>query len=241
MVTRVERLTERMMRVRFSGASLADLNVQPAASVRLLLPETGSAVPTAPVWNGNEFLLPDGSRPAIRTFTPRRIHPVTGELDLEIVLHSGGVASRWARTVQSGGRAALSGPGRGYEIDEAASGFVLAGDETALPAIGRILEVLPAAASVLVYVEVAHPDARQMLPAHPQARIEWVDLPVERQPGEALFSAVGSAEIPPAARVWCAGEAASMQRLRRYFFGELGIPRANATVRGYWKHGRHGS
>ena len=34
-----------------------------------------------PAWNGNEFLLPDGRRPAIRTFTPRRVDPDALELD----------------------------------------------------------------------------------------------------------------------------------------------------------------
>ena len=40
-----------------------------------------------PAWNGNEFLLPDGSRPAIRTLTPLRIDTDGLELDVEVVLH----------------------------------------------------------------------------------------------------------------------------------------------------------
>jgi NADPH-dependent ferric siderophore reductase len=40
--------------------------------------------------------------------------------------------------------------------------------------------------------------------------------------------------------VWAAGEAAAMQRIRRHLFDEREVPRAQATVRGYWKHGRRG-
>jgi NADPH-dependent ferric siderophore reductase len=38
--------------------------------------------------------------------------------------------------------------------------------------------------------------------------------------------------------VWAAGEAAAVQRIRSHLFVDRGLPRAHATVRGYWKHGR---
>jgi NADPH-dependent ferric siderophore reductase len=40
--------------------------------------------------------------------------------------------------------------------------------------------------------------------------------------------------------VWVAGEAAAMQRIRRHLFEDRGLSRAQASVRGYWKHGRGG-
>jgi NADPH-dependent ferric siderophore reductase len=42
----------------------------------------------------------------------------------------------------------------------------------------------------------------------------------------------------PEVRVWAAGEAAAVQRIRRYLFEERGMARAQTSVRGYWKHGR---
>jgi NADPH-dependent ferric siderophore reductase len=230
-----------MMRISFMGPNLSDLTGQPAASVRLLLPSPGKESPEIPTWNGNEFLLSDGSRPIIRTLTPRRVHPDTGELDLEIVLHQHGALSDWARSVRPGERAAISGPGRGYDIDAEASGFLLAGDETALPAIGQLLESLPSEAPVLVLVEIARPDARFQLPAHPRATIEWVDLAPGDPPGTALAAAVQEIDLSSGTRLWAAGEAAAMQRLRRYFFEALEVPRSHAVVRGYWKHGRRGN
>src|SRR5438876_1927801 len=129
-VREVERLSPHMMRITFAGADLEGLTVEhPAASVRLLLPSSGAHELVVPSWNGNEFLLPDGRRPAIRTFTPRRVDPETLELDLEIVLHDDGVASRWAEAAQPGDPAAVSGPGRGYAVDRDAPAFLLAGDE----------------------------------------------------------------------------------------------------------------
>ncbi len=240
-VRRVEPLSPRLVRVTFTGPELDGLDVElPAASVRLLLPSPGSDDLVIPRWQGNEFLLPDGRRPAIRTFTPRRVDPLTHELDLDIVIHGGGVASTWAEHAGPGLPAAVSGPGRGYVVDPAAPGLLLAGDETALPAISQLLEVVPTATRVQVHVEAARPDARLALPEHPLATVEWHDLAPGAPAGDALVDAVGQATIAGDDRVWVAGEAAAVQRIRRHLFEQRGLTRSRATVRGYWKQGRTG-
>lgn len=241
-VQRVENLTPRLVRVTLGGSELDGFRVeQPAASVRVLLPSPtpgGQPELVMPAWTGNEFRLPDGRRPTIRTFTPRRVDAGARELDVEIVLHHGGAASDWARTAEPGAEAAVSGPGRGYTVDPTAPAFCLAGDETAIPAISQLLEVLPDQTPVQVHIEVAAPEARLDLPGHPRATVRWYDLPPASDPGDSLVAAVAGAELSGDTRVWAAGEAAAMQRLRRHVFEERGIPRSHTAVRGYWKHGR---
>jgi NADPH-dependent ferric siderophore reductase len=240
-VRRVEPLSRRMVRVTFVGTDLAGLTVEhPAASVRLLLPSSGVQDLVIPGWNGNEFLLPDGRRPTIRTFTPRRVDPEALELDLEIVIHGDGAASRWAEAAEPGDPAAISGPGRGYAIDRDAPAFLLAGDETAIPAISQLLEALPAETPVHEHIEIAHPDARLALPDHPRATVAWCDLPPGAPSGDALVAAVRGADLVPGTQVWVAGEAAAVQLIRRHLFESRGLPRAQASVRGYWNHGRGG-
>ncbi|MDQ3679637.1 MAG: siderophore-interacting protein [Actinomycetota bacterium] len=240
-VRRVEPLSPRMVRVTLAGPELEGFAVEdPAASVRLLLPPPGARELVMPSWNGNEFLLPGGHRPTIRTFTPRRVDAEAVELDVEIVLHGAGVASEWAEAAEPGDPAAVSGPGRGYNIDGEAPGFLLAGDETAIPAISQLLEVLPGGIPVLVHIEIAHSEARLALPGHPRATVQWCDLAPGASPGDALVAAVGSADFAPGARTWVAGEAAAVQQIRRHLFEGRGLPRAQASVRGYWKRGRSG-
>jgi NADPH-dependent ferric siderophore reductase len=242
----VERLSDRMVRVTLAGEDLAGLTVDlPGASVRVLLPSPGTEELVVPTWNGNEFLLPDGQRPTIRTFTPRRVDADALELVLDVVLHGSGPASEWARAAQPGAPAAISGPGRGYAIDADAPAFFLAGDETAIPAISQLLEALAVGVPVVdtpvqVHIEVACPEGRLTLPDHPQATNEWWDLSPGSPSGDTLFEAVRRADLVPGTHVWAAGEAAAMQRIRRHLFDERGFPRAQATVRGYWKHGRSG-
>jgi NADPH-dependent ferric siderophore reductase len=208
--------------------------------VRLLIPSPGTTDLVMPAWNGNEFRLPDGSRPAIRTLTPLRLDPTAHRLEVEIVVHEGGALSVWAQAARPGAGAALSGPGRGYPIDPDAAGFVLGGDESAIPAITQLLEVLPADKPVRVLIEVADAGARLDLPKHPGATVDWYDLPAGAPPGDTLVAAVTTADLAPGTKIWAAGEAAAMQRIRRHLLEERNLPRSDTWIRGYWKHGRTG-
>ena len=90
-----------------------------------------------PTWNGNEFLLADGRRPA------PNLHPVHldgHELTIDIVRHRGGAIADWSETASPGDPCAISGPGRGETIDESTDRYVLA---TRLPStIEQLLGVI---------------------------------------------------------------------------------------------------
>ena len=231
----------RLRRLTLGGSELVGFEIPlPGASVRLVVPSPGTDALELPGWTGNEFLLADGRRPALRTFTPLRVDAVAGTLDVEVVLHPTGVVSRWAAAATPGAPCAVSGPGRGYAVDEGAASFLLAGDETAIPAIGQLLQVIPPTIPVRVHVEVAAPEGRVDLAPHPRSVVTWHDLADPSDPGAALVAAVRGEVVGPDDRIWVAGEAASVQRIRRYLFEELGVPRPRATVRGYWKRGRAG-
>lgn len=238
-VRRVTEVTPFMARVTFGGPALAGLQIdEPAASVRLLLPPPRSSELVMPTWNGNEFLFDDGTRPIIRTFTPLDLDHELLEISLEVVLHEGGATSSWVESAGEGDLAAISGPGRGYTIDTTANTYVLAGDETALPAIGQLIDAMPDDMTVDVVVEVRHLDARVDLPERARQAVTWVGADEDAPPGAALVSAMERLEFGIATRIWAAGEAGAMQRIRRHLRDDRGLDRSHTTVRGYWKHGR---
>ena len=240
-VDAVEPLSPHLLKVRLGGPELAGLRVdEPAASVRGLLPVPGGGL-VLPTWDGNEFLLPDGTRPPIRTLTPRRLHDDGPALDVEVVLHEGGLASEWAAGARPGDEAAVSGTGRGFEIDDRVPAYVLAGDESAVPAISQLLEWIPDHLPVDVHIEVARADARVDLPSGSRATVTWHDLPAGASHGDALVAAIESVVVADGAHVWVAGEAASVQRIRKHLADERELPRSRTTVRGYWKRGRPAS
>jgi len=243
-------ITPRLVRCTFGGDDLAGFPMpDPAASVRVLFPAPGTTELVMPEWNGNEFLMPGSGggtrvRPYLRTFTPRatrmeRVDPP--ELDVDVVLHGTGVASSWVESAEIGAPAAISGPGRGYAVDANAPPHLLAGDESAIPAMSQLLEVLPPTTAVTVHVEIDDPVARHPLPAHPRAHVQWHERHANAPHGDALAAAIEAAAIDDDTRVWAAGEAAAMQRIRRHLFEARGIPRPRTTIRGYWKFGRAGT
>ena len=236
-------MTPRLVRVRLGGDALAGFGpADPAASVRLLLPEAGArGALVVPRWTGNEFLLPDGRRPTLRTLTLRRFDADALELVVEIVVHGSGAAARWASEAEPGDRVALSGPAAGFRPAADAAHYVLAGDETALPAVSTLLEVIPADKAVTVVIELARPDGEAPLPVRPGWVVHWPVVSPGAAPGDAVVAALRRVPLDPGTWVWVAGEAAAMQRVRRLLFGERGLPRARGTVRGYWKHGRAAS
>ena len=233
-----ERPTPHVVRVVFDGPDLHNLTVdEPAASIRLLLPSPETSDLEVPVWNGNEFLLANGERPTIRTFTPIRLPGATSELALDVVLHGSGAASNWATSATIGAPAAISGPGRGYVADGDASSFLLVGDESAVPAISQLLDALPAEHPISAGIEVTSPDAVRELPQRPMIEVEWRVLAEGSLPGTEQFDYVRTSTLEPGVRIWAAGEAAAMQRIRRHLFDDRGVDRSSTMVRGYWKLG----
>jgi NADPH-dependent ferric siderophore reductase len=243
-VRRVEPRGPRLTRVTLGGPDLAGFTLDlPAASVRLLLPDPSTGPLVRPIWNGNEFLAPDGSRPIIRTLTPRALRPEVDELDVEVVRHGDGPASRWAADAPVGSPVALSGPGRGFAVDPGWRDLVLVGDESAIPAISQLLEVMATVApacQIRVQLEAEDPVAEVALPVHPGATATWAIRDGAQAFGDTLVTAVAGWALSSDTVVWAAGEAAAMQRLRRHLFDERSMPRSRTTVRGYWKVGRGG-
>ncbi len=237
-VRRTESLSPRMLRIVLGGDELNGFAIEgPASSVRLLVPPDGQDTIVMPSWTGNQFELSDGRRAPIRTFTPRYFDDDRLELTLDVVAHHDGVAANWARGAEAGDEVAISGPGRTDALDPDAESHLLAGDESAIPAIGQLLEAIPGERSVLVHIEIAEPAAQVDLPEHPGATVTWHPATPGAPPGSAVVDAVMRIDDLPDA-VWVAGEAAAVQRLRTHLFDERGRSRSSVTARGYWKHGR---
>ncbi|MFC7405397.1 siderophore-interacting protein [Georgenia alba] len=142
--------------------------------------------------------LPEEDRSPIRTYTVRYVRPELGEVDVDMVRHGdSGPASRWIGQVAPGDAVVLVGPDiRSKEcalgIDWApgtATELLLAGDETAAPAICSILETLPAGRRARAFLEV--PEAADFLdvdlPDH--ASITWLARG-EQPHGDLLVPAV---------------------------------------------------
>lgn len=240
-VRRTESLTPHMRRIVLGGPELEGLVIDaPAASVRLFVPPDASGDIELPTWTGNQFEHAGGQRAPIRTMTPRHLDTDRLELTIDVVLHDHGVATDWARAAEPGHRGAISGPARGFELDPAARTLLLAGDESAIPAIAQLLEWVPGHVAITAHIEIRDRSARLPLPEHPGATVAWHEPIAGAPPGTACVDAIETLDPLPDA-LWIAGEAAAVQRARKYVFDVRDVPRSRVSAHGYWKHGRSAS
>jgi NADPH-dependent ferric siderophore reductase len=228
-VKRVAHLTPRMVRVTFTSPELGDFGWNgPAAHIKLIFAQPAPAAPGL-----------EPPRPTMRTYTPRRFDPQAHELDVDFILHGEGPASHWAEQAAVGQTLTIAGPGRYYVVDPAADWFVLAGDDTAIPAIATILETLPGSASAQVFIEVIDRTDEVEIPVHPNTTVTWLHRgPDPSRAGAPLEASLRAYQMPSGSgRVYVACESGAMRRIRAYLLTEKAINREHLVTRGYWKLG----
>ncbi|RJL30118.1 siderophore-interacting protein [Bailinhaonella thermotolerans] len=278
------RLSPSFLRATFTGDDVdvfADNGYDQRVKLVVPLPDHGiDAFPLDADWYAGWRALPDEKRNPIRTYTVRAVRP--GEVDIDLVLHGSGdhpagPAATWAAAAEPGDRAVLIGPdarytdgphgGLEFRPAPGAGPFLLAGDETAVPAIASILERLAPDATGEAFLEVPHAADALDLTAPEGVRVTW--LPREGEPhGTGLIPAVREAaarllpraasdaplgdvnvdedilwEVPDAPPggspyAWLAGEAGVIKTLRRCLVSEHGMDRRAVAFMGYWRVGR---
>ena len=225
-----------LIRVRLTGATEIAALAGPGIHVKLMLPEIPGRAPVWPEASHNGVTKwPDGDDVLhVRYYTIKALDLKTGEIDIDIVRHAGGVIADWAAAAQPGSKIGLLGPGGG-EVPDNAKRVLLCGDKTALPALARMLETLPdgvhgnivAEAAALDCLKAYLPATGLRLHALPEARF--------RQEIELYSERVTTTEKPDFA--WFAGEHKNAQTMRKLFKGELGLKKGEQYAITYWRDG----
>lgn len=228
-----------LLRVTLGGKGTEGFEAHaPDEHVKLLFPDSDGTL-RLPEPNGT-MLRWAGSVLRSRQYTVRRYDPVSGEIDIDIALHDGGLASDWAREARPGAVMHLAGPPGGLIVPHSYDRYLLAGDITALPAIARRLEELPRSAKGWAFVEVPDAAERIELSAPEGVEVRWLHRDDRSAAAdEAFVRAVTSVAVPEGERVyvWVAGEAGQIKPLRRWVRDELRLGKADHDITGYWKRG----
>jgi NADPH-dependent ferric siderophore reductase len=212
-----------MQRITFEGAGLRDFPIEdPAQWVKVTL-APGS-----------------GGRQPNRAYTVRRFDPSQGVMEIDFALHhDGGPLSRWAAAVTTGDMVEIAGPRTGHRVNPAVGSYLLVGDPTSLPAIGAILEALPASVTAQVFIEVANSNEEQALVSAARLELCWL-----HSGGEAP-GATGQLELTIQSRaldlencqVFLAGESFMVRAVRTYLLTERSLDPSRLDSKGYWKFG----
>ncbi|AZT97656.1 MAG: SIP domain-containing protein [Brevibacterium aurantiacum] len=173
-----------------------------------------------------------------RTYTARRWDWERGELDVDFVIHGIGPATSWARTVRPGERIQIAGPKSSAGHPDGADWVLVAGDETALPAIGRWLEDdWPEGQRGQVFIEIAEDAHRQDLSVPEGVELTWLSRN-GAEPGTTtlLYDAITGADWwEGKVFAWVAGETLTLTPIRRWLRNEKGLAKDQVEVTGYWR------
>jgi len=206
-VARVTELSATFRRVTFTGPDLGGFGTDGLDQrIKIVLPRDGDF--GAMDWADEQMIatggwyqhwrsLPADQRAPFRTYTVRSVRPELLEVDVDFVVHGdGGPAARWILDATEGDEVIIVGPDA-LSIDSAvgidwhpgdATTVLLAGDETAAPAICSILESLPAGMRATAFIEVPHASDAQPVESAADVTLRWI----ARDGGEeSLGAAVG--------------------------------------------------
>lgn len=239
-VKTVQRVTPHLIRITLTGDALqgftspgfddhAKLFFPDAATGQLTLPTAG---PDGPVW-------PEGGRPAMRDYTPRRHDAQANTLEIDFALHDAGPATQWAEQAKPGDIVGVGGPRGSFIVPTEFDWHLLIGDDTALPAISRRLAELPAGARVVVLAEVD--SAADEIPFETQAELtlRWVHRE-GAAPGlsPVLVDTLKAMTLPAGDfHAWVGCESAIAKALRAHLVGERGANPKWVRASGYWRRG----
>lgn len=220
-VASVEHLGPHMIRITLSGPELAGFtSASPDDHIKIFIPG------------------PDG-REVRRDYTPRFHNADAGTLVLDFVNHSGGPAATWARAAREGDRLDIGGPKGSQIITGQIDHWLLVGDETALPAIGRRVEALPPHAQVTTLVAVPGPADEQVFATRARHNAHWVHRPLaQADQAQAVLAALAQQPIPVGTFVWVGAEAHVAKALRHHLLVERAVPAQWVKASGYWVKGQ---
>lgn len=184
---------------------------------------------------------PGAMKPTVRTYTIRNQRE--GEIDIDFALHGdgeshAGPATTWALQAEPGQTIELGGPGAAKPLPSGFDYYIVAGDMTALPAIGVNLEALDRDARGIAIIEIQSESDKQAIDAPEGVAVTWLINPVPGSQPDLLVDAV-RAVVWPKGKVyaWAASEFTAMRGMRQYLRTERGLGPAELYISSYWKLG----
>jgi NADPH-dependent ferric siderophore reductase len=208
-------VTPGMRRIRFTGAGLEALQWTPGQDLVLNLPGA-----------------------------PRRHYTIRAKqdrsLDIDFVLHGHGAAAAWAKDARIGDQIEAVGPRGRTSLAANADWHLFLGDETCIPAILAMLEVLPQGAPATAFIEVASAVEQQPVSTIANLDLNWIVRGGPAQPNGLLLDRLKA--FQPSAglgHAYVIGETSGV-RAQRQFLLQQGWAPEQITAEGYWRPGRLG-
>ncbi len=244
-------LTPNMLRIRFEAVGKWRWPTHGRGDERIdiALPSPGETEARIDVFNLPEYGRGwTGEEPPWRHYTVRGVHEGGRLLDIDFVVHEGGLASSWAERAETGhiigifGAGTRDEPSSYYAAPEDAQFQLLVADATGVPGLGRILEQLPAEVRARAIVEVPSEADIQQFDTRADVELVWRVGTGNGLAPSALLEEVAQLDEPGEPwYAWVACEAATSRAIRRELRTRLGLTRDRHHAIGYWAQDRTGN
>jgi NADPH-dependent ferric siderophore reductase len=237
-VLRSESPTPKMRRIVLGGPQLQGfVSAAPDDHFKLFFPN-GEGQFVVPTLTAEGLRYPEGQLPSPgRDYTPRHYDAQAGELVVDFVLHGDGPAASWAASAEVGAPLVVAGPRGSFVVADDYDHYVLVGDETALPAIARWLQQMPAHSHAQVFIEIDDAGERQPLHSDAEVQVHWL----ERNGFAAADSTLLEDSLrdlePPEGDTfyWIAAESRRARAMRMFIEQHYGVDKDSIRATGYWK------
>lgn len=238
-VLRKTRLSPHLVSVTLGGLTDFATTGLPDEYVRVMIPPVGEALVLPEISADWVVTFPEGTidpEQRVYTVSDYRVVDAKVEIDLDVVLHEGGIGAAWALTCRPGDEVGLIQPHGLYAAPDGVGWQLLVADLTGVPALARILRGLQPGQRVEATVVVIDAADEIALPSPADVTVTWEVVAGENDITSALTLAVTGADLPTSDRyVWLAGEARASRAVRRYLRRELGWPQSDFSTCGYWQ------
>jgi len=184
------------------------------------------------------FIPTSGGAPERRDYTPRRYDTSSRTVVIDFAIHEAGPATQWALNAKIGDVLSIGGPKGSAVVSPDIINWLLVGDETALPAIGRRIEEALPGQRISAVIAITGPEEKQDFTSKAEVNIHWVYRPLsDAAKADLLLQALEQIEIAPHTFVWVAAEASVTRDVRRYLVEQRGYALPWTKASGYWVKG----
>ncbi|EUB99510.1 FAD-binding 9 siderophore-interacting domain protein [Rhizobium sp. CF080] len=238
-VARKTSLSAGMLRLTFVGDELERFRTtgMPDEYLRLFFPDEETGELVLPMIDADGRWSYREGKPPVRcsTYTVRRFDRSNREIDIDFVVHQGGVASDWAQQVGEGEPMVINNPRGLYTPPHDLPWQVVIADATGIPAATRLLEQKPRHLICRVVIEVACEADIQPLPEADNIDVTWIVGSGNGHYRSRLGDIFPALPLPAGpGHIWAAGEQETIRQIRKFAKNTLKLPPDRHKLVAYW-------
>ncbi len=237
-VESVERISQGMIRIILGGGELNGFVPAPFADQYINAYFIPKGAPYEAPFDLEQLKeVQSGFQPRARRFTIRKWDEKSKLMTIDFFTHGDqGHAGVWAQNAKPGDRLQFKGPNGSYSPDSTADWHLLAGDESAIPAISASIEAMHSSKICIAFMVVDSPEQEISLQSDAKLKLTWLHRSKATEPEAVLLEAIKGFTFPSGKYdAFIHGEAAEVREIRKHLIRDRGVDKSASSISPYWR------